>query len=101
MFHQVCLLPEDQPLLRFLCNVYKVLVSQYDPLGFIIPYTTRGKILEQSMWQKEMGWDEPVTVVLRAALPYQGIMCHLLQCLQVAPLSCTCSVIPQRKCMDL
>ncbi|XP_019204872.1 uncharacterized protein LOC109196100 [Oreochromis niloticus] len=51
------------PTLR---NVYKVLASQYDPLGFIIPYTTRGKILVQSMWQKEMGWDEPITGVLRA-----------------------------------
>lgn len=25
-------------------NVYRVLVSQYDPLGFIIPYTGRAKI---------------------------------------------------------
>lgn len=26
-------------------NIYKVLASQYDPLGFILPYTTRAKML--------------------------------------------------------
>ncbi len=31
-------------------NVYKVLARQYDPLGFIAPYTTRAKLIVQSMW---------------------------------------------------
>ncbi|XP_051717031.1 uncharacterized protein LOC127494876 [Ctenopharyngodon idella] len=31
-------------------NLYRILASQYDPLGFILPYTTRAKILIQKLW---------------------------------------------------
>ncbi len=41
-------------------NVYKVLARQYDPLGFILPYTTRAKLLVQSMWDKQHHWDDPL-----------------------------------------
>ncbi len=41
-------------------NVYKVLSRQYDPLGFILPYTTRAKLLVQSMWDKQHHWDDPL-----------------------------------------
>ncbi|XP_073718868.1 uncharacterized protein [Misgurnus anguillicaudatus] len=47
-----------EPTLR---NVYRVLASQYDPLGYIIPYTTRAKVLIQALWRNEQGWDEPIT----------------------------------------
>lgn len=40
-------------------NVYRILASQYDPLGFIIPFTTRAKILLQRLWSKEREWDDP------------------------------------------
>lgn len=40
-------------------NVYKVLARQYDPLGFIAPYTTRAKMIVQSMWDKPRDWDDP------------------------------------------
>ncbi|KAI4883543.1 hypothetical protein NFI96_026925, partial [Prochilodus magdalenae] len=40
-------------------NFYKVLASQYDPLGYIIPYTTRAKILVQRLWDKRRDWDDP------------------------------------------
>ncbi|XP_052449737.1 uncharacterized protein LOC128011416 [Carassius gibelio] len=40
-------------------NVYKVLARQYDPLGFIAPYTTRAKLIVQSMWDKPRDWDDP------------------------------------------
>lgn len=46
----------DQPTMR---NIYRVLASQYDPLGYIIPYTTCAKILVQRLWDKDRGWDYP------------------------------------------
>ncbi|KAK0156275.1 hypothetical protein N1851_000422 [Merluccius polli] len=41
-------------------NIYKVLASQYDPLGFILPYTTRAKVLVRHLWDKHRGWDDPL-----------------------------------------
>lgn len=32
-------------------HIYKVLASQYDPLGYIVPYTTRAKV--QRLWDKK------------------------------------------------
>lgn len=40
-------------------SIYRVLASQYDPLGYIIPYTTRAKILVQCLWDKKRDWDDP------------------------------------------
>lgn len=40
--------------------LYRILARQYDPLGFIIPFTTRAKILLQQLWMKPArGWDNP------------------------------------------
>lgn len=41
-------------------NVYKVLASQYDPLGYILPDTTRAKVLVQRLWDKNREWDDPL-----------------------------------------
>ena len=38
-------------------NVYKVLASQYDPLGYLAPFTARAKILVQDLWKQEREWD--------------------------------------------
>ena len=43
-----------QPTMRY---IYKVLASQYDPLGYLVPFTTRAKILVQDLWKQERGWD--------------------------------------------
>lgn len=48
--------PETEtPTMRY---IYKVLARQYDPLGIIIPYTTRAKILVQRLWAKGRSWDD-------------------------------------------
>lgn len=41
-------------------NVYKVLASQYDPLGYLIPFTTRAKVLLQQLWVNNKQWDQPI-----------------------------------------
>ncbi|XP_025763702.1 uncharacterized protein LOC109202593 [Oreochromis niloticus] len=46
-----------EPTLR---NVYKTLACQYDPLGYIVPFTTRAKILVQDLWKEQLGWDDPI-----------------------------------------
>ncbi len=40
-------------------NIYRILASQYDPLGYLIPYTTRAKIIVQCLWDKKRDWDDP------------------------------------------
>ncbi|XP_047213499.1 uncharacterized protein LOC124863241 [Girardinichthys multiradiatus] len=40
-------------------NIYRLLAQQYDPLGYIIPYTTRAKIIVQHLWDKKRSWDDP------------------------------------------
>ncbi|KAL6469323.1 hypothetical protein MHYP_G00228470 [Metynnis hypsauchen] len=40
--------------------IYKVLASQYDPLGYILPFVTRAKVLVQRLWGKRRGWDDPL-----------------------------------------
>lgn len=49
--------PYKHPTMR---NIYCVLASQYDPLGYLIPYTTRAKVLVQRLWDKDRGWDDPL-----------------------------------------
>ncbi|KAI3366945.1 hypothetical protein L3Q82_009592 [Scortum barcoo] len=40
-------------------SIYKVLASQYDPMEFLVPYTTRAKILVQRLWDNKRDWDDP------------------------------------------
>ena len=46
----------DAPTLR---NIYKVLASQYDPLGYLLPFSTRAKLIIRQLWDKQRGWDDP------------------------------------------
>lgn len=41
-------------------NIYRVLASQYDPIGFLTPFTTRAKVLVQQLWEKKREWDDPL-----------------------------------------
>ncbi|KAM9753665.1 uncharacterized protein ACNS7B_006885 [Menidia menidia] len=45
-----------EPTMR---NIYRLLAKQYDPLGFLVPYTTRAKVIVQRLWNKKRGWDDP------------------------------------------
>lgn len=40
-------------------NIYRTLASQYDPLGYLIPYTTRAQLIVQRLWDKKRDWDDP------------------------------------------
>ncbi len=44
---------------RTLRHIYRILATQYDPLGFILPFTTRAKVLVQRLWDKQREWDDP------------------------------------------
>ncbi|KAK3542977.1 hypothetical protein QTP70_008513 [Hemibagrus guttatus] len=46
----------ETPTLR---NIYKVLATQYDPLGWLLPFTTRAKVIVKQLWNKQRGWDNP------------------------------------------
>lgn len=37
------------PTLR---NIYKVVATQYDPLGYLLPFTTRAKLIIRKLWDK-------------------------------------------------
>ncbi len=40
-------------------SIYQILASQYDPLGYIIPFTIRAKVIVQRLWDKKREWDDP------------------------------------------
>lgn len=46
-------------LKQSMCNIYCFLAQQYDPLGYIIIYPTRTKIIVQHLWDKKRGWNDP------------------------------------------
>ncbi|XP_030609347.1 uncharacterized protein LOC115796997 [Archocentrus centrarchus] len=56
MGYKYRILDHPTPTLR---NIYRVLARLYDPLGFIVPFTTRAKVLVQRLWDKHRDWDDP------------------------------------------
>ena len=36
----------------------KIMASLYDPLGFVTPFTVKGKMLLQEMWLINADWDD-------------------------------------------
>ncbi len=58
---------------------YQVLASQYDPLGFILPFTTRAKVIIQQLWAKKRDWDDPeLPPTLKAAwISWESELEHL------------------------
>ncbi|XP_033637433.1 uncharacterized protein LOC117298338 [Asterias rubens] len=41
-------------------TIYKILASQYDPIGYISPFTARAKVLVQDLWKTKRDWDDPL-----------------------------------------
>lgn len=62
-------------------NIYRTLASQYDPIGYILPFTTRAKVLVQRLWAKEREWDDPLlpSDLLQAWNTWEGELQHLPQ----------------------
>ncbi len=48
----------DHPL-PTMRSIYKTLASQYDPIGYITPFTTRARVIVQRLWDKKREWDDP------------------------------------------
>jgi len=45
-------------------EVLKLVMSLYDPLGFIANYTVAGKIFIQDVWRSGIGWDDEISHTL-------------------------------------
>jgi len=62
-------------------NIYRVLASQHDPLGYIFPFTTRAKILVEQLWDKHRDWDDSNLPqdLLMAWHSWEGELKHLPQ----------------------
>jgi len=39
-------------------SIYQILANPYDPLGYIVPLTTRAKVLVQRLQDKKGEWDD-------------------------------------------
>ncbi|XP_041839808.1 uncharacterized protein LOC121638843 [Melanotaenia boesemani] len=48
-----------EPAAPTMRHMYRVLATQYDPLGFMLPYTTLAKVLIRKLWSKQRDWDDP------------------------------------------
>lgn len=51
-----CTVNHGEPTMR---NIYRTLARQCDPLGFILPFTTRAKVIVQKLWNRRRDWDDP------------------------------------------
>ncbi|KAK0138068.1 hypothetical protein N1851_025731 [Merluccius polli] len=45
----------ETPTLR---NIYKVVATQYDTLGYLLSFSTRAKLIIRKLWDKQRGWDD-------------------------------------------
>ncbi|XP_038045171.1 uncharacterized protein LOC119719752 [Patiria miniata] len=41
-------------------NMYKILASQYDPIGYLTPFTARARVIVQDLWKTKRNWDDPL-----------------------------------------
>lgn len=59
-------------------EMLRILMSVFDPLGMILPFTIQGKILLQDVWRSGIGWDDNLkdrefTVWVKWLLDLNGI----------------------------
>lgn len=72
-------------------NLYRILASQYGPLGFIIPFTTRAKFLLQKLWSKDHEWDD-------LCLPKTFVRVNLIGQVHISFVMTRSRVAPRRWC---
>lgn len=41
-------------------EILRIVMSIFDPLGFLGYFVVRAKILLQDIWRVKLGWDEPI-----------------------------------------
>ncbi|XP_033114100.1 uncharacterized protein LOC117114530 [Anneissia japonica] len=41
-------------------TIYRILASQYDPIGFLGPYIARAKVIVQDLWKVSRDWDTTI-----------------------------------------
>ncbi|XP_039516158.1 uncharacterized protein LOC120470642, partial [Pimephales promelas] len=60
-------------------NIYSTLARLFDPLGFLVPFATRAKIIVQQLWNKEREWDDPSLPddALKAWITWENELQHL------------------------
>ncbi|XP_055708899.1 uncharacterized protein LOC129805169 [Phlebotomus papatasi] len=59
-FHRVpaeILSGEKIPTMR---DVLRLIMSIFDPLGFLAMFTVKGKMILQEIWRLKIGWDDPI-----------------------------------------
>lgn len=40
--------------------ILQIVASMYDPVGWLTPFTLRGKLIIQQLWSQTLKWDDPV-----------------------------------------
>ena len=63
--------------------VLSVIARMFDPLGFLTPFVMLAKCLFQELWEKQLGWDEPLPESCADVFSRWMGDCGLLQRLEV------------------
>lgn len=53
-------------------NIYRVLASQSDQLGFIVHFTTSAKVIIQDIWKQDFGSDDQIEQVRKHSFQWAG-----------------------------
>ncbi|XP_046549034.1 uncharacterized protein LOC124259013 [Haliotis rubra] len=61
--------------------IYPTLATQYDPIGYLCPFTARAKILVQELWKGQTSWEKVITsgLVYEAWMKWEGELPQLPQ----------------------
>ena len=49
-------------------NILKTIAALFDPLGFLVPYTVKAKIILQKLWLEGVDWDERLSEPLECEI---------------------------------
>ena len=52
-------------------NIIKTIAALFDPLGFLVPYTVKARIILQKLWLEGFDWDERLS---------EPLECEIKQC---------------------